>query len=488
MESLLAAGAGGIGVAAAAAAVVAAATLAVAPPKNRGNPPPAVPGLPIIGNLHQLKEKKPHHTFAKWSETYGPIYTIKTGASSVVVLNSTQVAKEAMIEKFSSISSRKLPKALSVLSRKSVIAASDYGDFYKMAKRNIMLGMLGFNAQKQFCDTRERMVSNVLSSLHKLVAVDPHSPVNFREVYTTELLGLSLIQSLGEDVRSLYVEEFGREISKEEIFHVLVHETMMCAVEADWRDYFPYLSWLPNKSFDTIVSTTEFRRDAVMNALIKKQKERIARGEARVSYIDFLLEADRSAQLTDHQLMLLLSESILAAADTVLELLYQEIREVCGGEAVTEDDLPRLPYLNAVFHETLRLHSPVPVLPPRFVHDDTTLAGYDVPAGTQIMINVYACHMDEKVWESPHEWSPERFLGEGFMVTDRYKTMAFGAGRRTCAGSLQAMNIACVAVARFVQELEWRLSEGEGDNKEDTTQFTALKLHPLHVHLKPRGT
>jgi len=41
----------------------------------------AVPGLPIVGNLLQLKEKKPHQTFTKWAEIYGPIYTIKTGAS-----------------------------------------------------------------------------------------------------------------------------------------------------------------------------------------------------------------------------------------------------------------------------------------------------------------------------------------------------------------------------------------------------------------------
>ena len=56
----------------------------------------AVPGLPLIGNLNQLKEKKPHKTFAKWSEIYGPIYTIKTGASTVAVLNSTEVAKEVI--------------------------------------------------------------------------------------------------------------------------------------------------------------------------------------------------------------------------------------------------------------------------------------------------------------------------------------------------------------------------------------------------------
>ena len=66
--------------------------------------------------------------------------------------------------------------------------------------------------------------------------------------------------------------------------------------------------------------------------------------------------------------------------------LYQEIREVCGDETVTEEHLPRLPYLNAVFQETLRRHSPVPIPPPRFVHENTSLAGYDVLAGTQVII------------------------------------------------------------------------------------------------------
>lgn len=38
---------------------------------------------------------------------------------------------------------------MSVLTRKSMVAISDYGDYQKMAKRNIMIGMLGFNAQVQ---------------------------------------------------------------------------------------------------------------------------------------------------------------------------------------------------------------------------------------------------------------------------------------------------------------------------------------------------
>jgi ent-kaurene oxidase len=55
-----------------------------------------------------------------------------------------------MVAKFSSISSRKLSKALSVLTRdKTMVATSDYGDFHIMAKRHIMEGVLGSSAQVQ---------------------------------------------------------------------------------------------------------------------------------------------------------------------------------------------------------------------------------------------------------------------------------------------------------------------------------------------------
>ncbi|XP_048547459.1 ent-kaurene oxidase 2-like, partial [Triticum urartu] len=460
-----------------------------------------VPSLPIIGNLLQLTEKKPHKTFAKWSDIYGPIYTIRTGASSVAVVNSTEVAKEAMVAKFSSISTRKLPKALSVLSRdKTMVATCDYGDFHKMVKRFVMAGLLGSSAQRQFRETRNMMMDNMLTTFHTLVADDPHAPQNFRQVFKEELFRLSLIQGLGEDVSSVYVKEFGRDISKDEIYQIIVADMMMCVTEIDWRDFFPYLSWIPNKSFDTAVATTESRRTTVMRALIDQQKERIARGKAKTSYLDFLLAENT---LTDDQVTMLVWESIIEGADTTLvttewamyelaknpekqDRLYREIQEVCGEDMVTEDHLPRLPYLNAVFHETLRRHSPVSLLPPRFVHETTTLAGYDVPAGTEVIVNVYACNMDKKEWEEPEEWRPERFLNDGrFDVADMYKTIAFGAGRRVCAGSAQATGISCAAMARFVQEFVWTLKEGDED-KVDTVQLMGYKLHPLYVYLSPR--
>ncbi|CAJ1954957.1 unnamed protein product [Sphenostylis stenocarpa] len=63
--------------------------------RHAGLPPvPAVPGLPVIGNLLQLKEKKPYKTFTRMAQKHGPIYSIRTGASTIIVLNSADLAKE----------------------------------------------------------------------------------------------------------------------------------------------------------------------------------------------------------------------------------------------------------------------------------------------------------------------------------------------------------------------------------------------------------
>ncbi|WOK97004.1 ent-kaurene oxidase [Canna indica] len=488
-----------------AAAIVTAAAVAAGKlllGRRRGfNLPPAVPGWPLIGNLLQLKDKKPHQTFAKWAEVFGPIYTIRTGASTVVVLNSSEVAKEAMVTKFSSISSRKLSKALTLLtSNKSMVAMSDYGEFHRMVKRYIMTSLLGPNAQKQYRDYRDTLNESVVQILHSEVKEDPERAINFREPFQTELFRLALKQVLGQDVESVYVEELGKEITKKEIFNILVVDPMEGAIEVDWRDFFPYLRWVPNKSFELKIQRMVARKMAVTRALIMEQKKRRELGKEINSYVDFLLSENT---LTEEQLTTLVWESIIEASDTTLvttewamfelaknpkyqDLLYQEIQQVCGSKKVSEEDLPRMPYLNAVFHETLRRHSPVPIVPLRYAHEDTQLAGFDIKAGSEIAINLYACNMDKQHWDEPQEWKPERFLDGKFEQMDKYKTMAFGAGKRVCAGSLQAVLISCTAIGRLVQEFDWKLKEGEEANVV-TVQLTTQKLEPMHAYIKPRA-
>ncbi|OIW09324.1 hypothetical protein TanjilG_01295 [Lupinus angustifolius] len=462
---------------------------------------PVVPGVPVLGNLLQLKEKKPYKTFTNMAQNYGPIYSIRTGASTLIVLNSTLLAKEAMVTRYPSISTRKLSNALNILTYdKCMVAMSDYNEFHKSVKRHILANVLGPNAQKRHRLHRETMMENIVTKFHEHVKTTYDLAVNFRKIFVSELFGLALKQAVGSNVESIYVEELGSTISKEDLHKILVVDPMEGAIEVDWRDFFPYLKWIPNRSVEMKVQKMHFHRTAVMNALLKEQKKRVASGEAVNCYFDHLLS--EAKELTEEQLAMLIWETIIETSDTTLvttewaiyelakdktrqDRLYEELRKVCGPEKITEDQLAKLLYLGAVFHETLRKYSPAPIVPLRYVHEDTQLGGYHIPAGSEIAINIYGCNMDKERWEKPHEWMPERFLDERYDPNDLYKTMAFGAGKRVCAGSLQAMLIACTAIGRLVQEFEWELEQGEEDNV-DTMGLTTHKLHPLLVKIKPR--
>ncbi|KAH1144781.1 hypothetical protein GYH30_040893 [Glycine max] len=464
-------------------------------------PVPAVPGLPVIGNLLQLKEKKPYKTFTHMTHKHGPIYSIRTGASTLIVLNSPHLAKEAMVTRFSSISTRKLSNALKILSSdKCMVATSDYNEFHKTVKRHILTNLSGANAQKRHRIRREAMMENILSQFSEHIKTFSDLAANFRKIFATQLFGLALKQALGSNVETIYVEELGSTLSKEDIYKILVVDISEGAIEVDWRDFFPYLKWIPNRRMEMKIQNLHVRRKAVMKALMNEQKNRMASGKKVHCYFDYLVS--EAKELTEDQISMLIWETIIGTSDTTLvttewamyelakdktrqDRLYEELQYVCGHENVIEDQLSKLPYLGAVFHETLRKHSPAPMVPPRYVHEDTQLGGYHIPAGSEIAINIYGCNMDSNRWENPYEWMPERFLDEKYDPVDLYKTMAFGAGKRVCAGSLQAMLIACTAIGRLVQEFEWELGQGEEENV-NTQCFTTRKLHPLLVKLKPR--
>ncbi|CAN6441731.1 unnamed protein product [Victoria cruziana] len=345
------------------------------------------------------------------------------------------------------------------------------------------------------------MIENMIKSLQREVRANPGGAVTLRAVFKNELFSLALKQALGEDIDSIYVEELGVELPRWEIFRTLVDDPLMGAIEVEWRDFFPYLSWVPNGRAEAKIREMERRRTAVMKALIERQKKRMAAGEGGEGYLGVLL--GEAETLTEKQVRMLVWESIIETSDTTMvttewamfelaknprcqDYLCREIEKVCGRETVKEENLQQLPYLNAVFHETLRKHTPVPIVPLRYIHEDTQIGGYSIPAGTQVAINIYACNSDKNEWEHPDEWKPERFLAEKYETMDLHKTMAFGAGRRMCAGSLQAMLIACTSIGRFVQEFQWKLCEGEEENV-DTVVLTTHKLHPMKAIITPRA-
>ncbi|KAL5714256.1 hypothetical protein ACHQM5_016242 [Ranunculus cassubicifolius] len=105
--------------------------------------------------------------------------------------------------------------------------------------------------------------------------------------------------------------------------------------------------------------------------------------------------------------------SLLLNNPHMLEKVQFELDENVGKERhVDESDVCNLIYLQAIVKETLRLYPALPVAVPHEATQDCIIAGYNVPAGTRVMVNLWNMHRDPRWWSKPLEFHPERFLDD----------------------------------------------------------------------------
>ena len=96
---------------------------------------------------------------------------------------------------------------------------------------------------------------------------------------------------------------------------------------------------------------------------------------------------------------------------------------------IEESDLSKLPYLQGIIKETLRMYPADPVLAPHESSEECNIGGYKVPRGTMLLVNMWAIQNDPKLWDEPSKFKPERFkeMMEGERDNE-YKLLQFGAG------------------------------------------------------------
>jgi cytochrome P450 len=112
-------------------------------------------------------------------------------------------------------------------------------------------------------------------------------------------------------------------------------------------------------------------------------------------------------------------------------------------------------YLGATVKETLRSR-PVIVDVARKLQQPATVGGYELPAGTMVLVAIAALHYREDVFPRPYEFRPERFLEE---KADNYAWIPFGGGVRRCIGAVFAEYEMRTILREFVERAELRPAE-----------------------------
>lgn len=129
---------------------------------------------------------------------------------------------------------------------------------------------------------------------------------------------------------------------------------------------------------------------------------------------------------------------LLARAPEWQDKIAAEVNAVCGDAPVAAEHLDRLEITRAVFKEAMRLYPPAPMMN-RLLTEPVKLGGHDLPAGTFIVIPVYAIHRHRRLWQDPDRFDPTRFFKENEASHARTQFMPFGFGPRTCIGMSFAM-------------------------------------------------
>ena len=138
----------------------------------------------------------------------------------------------------------------------------------------------------------------------------------------------------------------------------------------------------------------------------------------------------------------------------VHERLVDEVR--AQGSGAPAEDLARLPYLDAVCKETLRLHPPVPVVLRRLAAP-LEVRGDEVPAGATVGVALELLHTRRDVWAHPRRFEPQRFLDRRY---GPFEYAPYGGGHRRCVGFALAEYELRIVLATILAEASIALPAG----------------------------
>ncbi|KAL5491777.1 hypothetical protein EMCRGX_G017135 [Ephydatia muelleri] len=149
---------------------------------------------------------------------------------------------------------------------------------------------------------------------------------------------------------------------------------------------------------------------------------------------------------------------LLAINPDVQEKLCQELDNYFKDHSISTgiyEATHDIKYLDMVVQESLRLFPPAALIVGRMSTDKVQLGGLDIPKGTAVIVPVMSIHQDQKIWEDPENFKPERFAAEEKQKRPQLCHLPFGWGPRNCVGMRFALMEAKMTLIRILQKYKF---------------------------------
>ncbi|GJJ08930.1 hypothetical protein Clacol_003150 [Clathrus columnatus] len=452
--------------------VLGASTVALLMRRSKGPLPPGPMALPLLGNLLQMPRSEEWNTYAEWAKKYesshettaGDITYLTLFGNPMIILNSLKVVRELMNERSANYSNRPYSVMNELCGLTWILTNAD-GEAHRVRRSIVQRYFSGLAAVKHRSHQQDeaRVLANNLLKSPELIELHLKG-----HAASSILLGAYGFRVEGAKDRLVQqMDETSEHASRFPGFASFLLEKVPAMRN--------YPRWMPFSGFRAYGDLVTRIFQAIRADPYERTMKLTAAGKATPSFVstsldDLAAETSLSDKEREERVELIKdcacvmygagTESSTATMGTfcmmlalhpeILKRAQEELDKATGGERLpTFDDERDLPYIDALFWETLRYNTVTPLgLPHRVVNDDY-YEGTLIPAGTTIVGNMWYASLsftdlilklvrlifrDPTVFTNPDQFTPERFLGEKGKQCRDVLTLVWGMGRRACPG------------------------------------------------------
>ncbi|XP_076898113.1 cytochrome P450 78A7-like [Bidens hawaiensis] len=427
--------------------------------------------LPVFGSLLCLVHDLPHRTLAcmaRSSQAATQLMAISVGSTPTVVASDPQTAREILTSQH--FANRPIKQSARLLMFNRAIGFASNGPYWRLLRR---IGSSHLFAPRHI-SAHEHARGDICTSMLNNI-IKEQSLLGF--VVLRKHLQSASLNNIMEIV-------FGKSYNKNGNVHEymelqkMVREGFELLGAFNWSDH---LSWF-NYFYDPFrVKERCVALVPRVHKFVKKiiDEHKLNRSED-YDFVDVLLSLSDEEMLSEDDMVAILWEMVFRGTDTIALLVEWVMAElvlnqgiqsklrfeldthVMDNKNLDDAEITKLPYLQAVIKETLRVHPPGPLLSwARLSTSDVHLTnGMVIPSNTTAIVNMWAITHNPDIWECPFVFDPDRFMpsagGSSLDVRGGDLRLApFGAGRRVCPGMNLGMVTVSQWVAKLVYNFEW---------------------------------
>ncbi|KAK2844439.1 hypothetical protein Q5P01_011098 [Channa striata] len=372
---------------------------------------PGPPSLFLIGNMMELTHDHLPIHLTNLAKRYGNIYRLKCGNTTMVVLNSSELIREALVRKWSDFAGRPFSYTGDIVSGGGCsISLGDYDHVWREHRR-LVHSALQRCCQLSLHDVIERQALN----LRKVLMDYQGTAVDLSEDFTVAASNVITTLALGK--------EYDKSSPELQQLHNCLNE-IVALWGSSWisaLDSFPLLRRFPNPVFSRLLKEVA-RRDEIIKQHLHNYKSQD--NTHKVAITEFLLQgldrhrkADNGVLLTDTHVHMATVDLLIGGTETTAAWLNWTVAFLLHRPEVQTRVYEELCTVLEVPHRAIR---------------DSSIAGYFIPKNTVIIPNLFGAHHDPAVWSDPYSFKPERFLGGG--GGSARALIPFSAGARHCLG------------------------------------------------------